>query len=110
MPTRINHDLTVFKNFAIHGDQKIQFRVGFFNLFNQAWVTTNSAADIDLVLNTTCNVSRQRRAQRRRRRRPTTSATRRRASSYDQNTIDNFGKINLKRGRRVIEFVLKYYF
>ena len=44
MPTRINHDLTVFKNFAIHGDQKIQFRVGFFNLFNQAWVTTNSAA------------------------------------------------------------------
>ena len=29
---------------------------------------------------------------------------------YDQNTIDNFGKVNLKRGRRVIEFVLKYYF
>ena len=56
MPTRINHDLTIFKNFAIHGDQKIQFRVGFFNLFNQAWVTTNSAADIDLVLDTTCNV------------------------------------------------------
>ena len=69
MPTRINHDLTVFKNFAIHGDQKIQFRVGFFNLFNQAWVTTNSAADIDLVLDTTCNVQRQRRAQRRRRHR-----------------------------------------
>ena len=41
---------------------------------------------------------------------PTTSATRRRASSYDQNTIDNFGKVNLKRGRRVIEFVLKYCF
>ena len=53
MPTRINHDLTVFKNFAINGDQKIQFRVGFFNMFNQAWVTTNSAADIDLVLDTT---------------------------------------------------------
>ena len=80
MPTRINHDLTVFKNFAIHGDQKIQFRVGFFNLFNQAWVTTNSAADIDLVLNTDVQRQPQRRAQRRRRRRPTTSATRRRAS------------------------------
>ncbi len=52
----------------------------------------------------------QRRAQRRRWHRPTTSATRRRASSTDQNTIDNFGKVNLKRGRRVIEFVLKYYF
>jgi hypothetical protein len=29
---------------------------------------------------------------------------------YTPQTIDNFGKINLKRGRRVIEFVLKYYF
>ena len=29
---------------------------------------------------------------------------------YDQNTIDNFGKINIKRGHRVIEFALKYYF
>ena len=109
MPTRINHDLTVFKNFASDGDQKIQFSVGFFNLFNQAWVTTNSAADIDLVLNTVCNVTPQRRAQRRRRRR----GQRLRPDAglqYDQNTKDNFGKINLKRGRRVMEFVLKYYF
>jgi hypothetical protein len=109
MPTRINHDLTVFKNFAIHGDQKIQFRVGFFNLFNQAWVTTNSAADIDLVLNTTCNVSRNGV--------PNgvggfsdNVCDPSQGFRYDQNTIDNFGKINLKRGRRVIEFVLKYYF
>ena len=109
MPTRINHDLTVFKNFAITGEQKIQFRVGFFNLFNQAWVTTNSAADIDLVLNTTCNVSRN----------GMPNGAGGTADNvcdptqgfhYDQNTIDNFGKINLKRGRRVIEFVLKYYF
>ena len=27
---------------------------------------------------------------------------------YDQQTTDNFGKINLKRGHRVVEFVLKY--
>ena len=40
MPTRINHDLTVFKNFGITGEQKLQVRVGFFNLFNQAWATT----------------------------------------------------------------------
>jgi hypothetical protein len=109
MPTRINHDLTVFKNFAIHGDQKMQVRVGFFNLFNQAWVTTNSAADIDLVLNTTCNVN--------------VNGVPNGAGgvsnnvcdptkgfAYDQNTLDNFGKINLKRGHRVVEFVLKYYF
>ena len=28
MPTRMNHDLTLFKNFAIHGEQKLQVRVG----------------------------------------------------------------------------------
>jgi hypothetical protein len=109
MPTRINHDLTIFKNFAIKGDQKIQFRVGFFNLFNQAWVTTNSAADIDLVLEGNCNV--------------TVNGVPNgsggfadnvcdptKGFTFTQNTIDNFGKINLKRGRRVVEFVLKYYF
>jgi len=29
---------------------------------------------------------------------------------YTPQTISNFGRINLKRGHRVIEFVLKYYF
>jgi hypothetical protein len=32
-PMRMNHDLTLFKNFQIHGEQKFQFRVGFFNIF-----------------------------------------------------------------------------
>ena len=27
-PTRMNHDLTLFKNFQVHGEQKFQFRVG----------------------------------------------------------------------------------
>ena len=35
-----NHDLTLFKNFTIKGEQKLQFRVGFFNMFNQAFATT----------------------------------------------------------------------
>ena len=30
--------------------------------------------------------------------------------SFTQNTINNFGKINILRGRRIIEFALKYYF
>ena len=30
--------------------------------------------------------------------------------SFTQNTINNFGKINIMRGRRIIEFALKYYF
>jgi hypothetical protein len=30
--------------------------------------------------------------------------------SFTPNTIQNFGKINLKRGHRVIEVAVKYYF
>jgi hypothetical protein len=108
-PMRSNHDLTLFKNFAIKGDQKVQFRVGFFNIFNQAFASTGvDASDINLLLDTTCRV--------------------RVADVPDgagglQNVCDptkgfdftpqtkaNFGKINLKRGHRVIELVLKYYF
>jgi hypothetical protein len=109
-PTRQNHDVTIFKNFAIKGDQKIQFRVGFFNLFNQAYATTAvNASDINLTLDTTCNVLRN----------GIPDGTGALSDgvcdptggfSFTPQTVQNFGKINLKRGRRVIEFVLKYYF
>jgi hypothetical protein len=109
MPTRINHDLTLFKNFQINNTQKVQFRVGFFNLFNQAWATTQTPADIDMVLEANCN-------------RVVNGVPNGIGGvadnvcdptggfSYTANALANFGKINLKRGRRVIEFVLKYYF
>ena len=106
-PTRMNHDLTLFKNFQIHGEQKFQFRVGFFNLFNQAFANTNIGGDINLTLDTRCNVralapdgtgGMQNVCD------PTQGFT------YTPQTVDNFGKINLKRGHRVIEFVFKYYF
>jgi hypothetical protein len=108
-PTRYNHDLTVFKNFAIKGDQKIQFRLGFFNLFNQSFANTNNSADVNLTLDTTCN-------------RIVPSLPNGAGGTatnvcdptggfdYTQQTKDNFGKINLKRGHRVMELVLKYYF
>jgi hypothetical protein len=109
-PTRFNHDLTLFKNFQIKGDQKIQFRVGFFNLFNQAFATTAvNGSDINLTLDTTCNVMRDGIPD-------GTGALRNGVCdptggfSFTPQTVQNFGKINLKRGRRVIEFVLKYYF
>jgi hypothetical protein len=106
-PTRMNHDLTLFKNFQIHGEQKFQFRVGFFNLFNQAFASTAIADDINLKLDTVCNV-----------RALAPDGTGKgqnvcdptQGFSYTKQTIDNFGKINLKRGHRVIEFVFKYYF
>jgi hypothetical protein len=112
-PTRHNHDITLFKNFAIRGEQKLQFRIGLFNIFNQAFATTNiSREDINLTLNTVCNrtVSNV----------PDGSGGFAQDGgavcdptggfSFDQNTLDNFGRVNLLRGRRVIEFALKYYF
>jgi hypothetical protein len=107
-PTRVNQDLTLFKNFKTVGDQKVQFRVGFFNLFNQAFANTNNVADINLVLETTCNVR-------------VTGVPNGAGGTADvcdptkgftftPQTKANFGKINLLRGHRVIEFVLKYYF
>jgi hypothetical protein len=106
-PTRTNHDLTLFKNFTINGDQKVQFRMGFFNLFNQAFANTIIGGDINLTLDTTCRV-----------RGNAPDGTGQTPSVCDPTkgfdftpqTKDNFGKINLKRGHRVIEFVLKYYF
>ena len=109
-PTRSNHDITLFKNFAIHGDQKIQFRMGVFNIFNRAFATTAvTRSDLDLTLETTCN-------------RTVDNVPNGVGGtvnsvcdptggfSFTQNTINNFGKINILRGRRIIEFALKYYF
>jgi hypothetical protein len=108
-PTRFNHDLTLFKNFEIQGDQKIQFRVGFFNIFNQAFANPFIGNDINLTLDTTCNVTRNGI--------PNGSGgvsdnvcDPTQGFSYTPQTTANFGKINLKRGKRVVEFVLKYYF
>ncbi len=107
-PFRTNHDLTVFKNFTIHGSQKLQFRAGFFNIFNAAFAT-RGGADIDLALDAQCN----RRA----------DHVPNGIGGYADGVCDpaggytftdvareNFGKINVKRGHRVVEFVLKYYF
>ena len=108
-PWHMSHDVTIFKNFAIHGDQRLQFRAGFFNIFNMARATTELGNDIDLALETSCN------------RRvnhvpngigdyaddvcdPTGGYT------FTDNTKENFGKINVKRGHRIVELVLKYDF
>jgi hypothetical protein len=106
-PMRTNHDLTLFKNFGIKGDQKLQVRVGFFNIFNMAFANTNIGQDINLTLDTTCRV--QVAAPDGRGNTPTVCDPTR-GFDFTQQTKDNFGKINLKRGHRVIEFVLKYYF
>jgi len=108
-PTRYNHDVTLFKNFDIRGEQKIQFRVGFFNIFNQAFANPFIGNDINVTLDTVCNVTRNGIPD-------GTGAVQDNVCDptqgfrYTPQTIANFGNINIKRGRRVVEFVLKYYF
>jgi hypothetical protein len=109
-PARQNHDLTLFKNFAITGQQKLQFRVGLFNIFNQAFATTSvSREDLVLTLNTECN----------RRVEGVPNGVGGSVGNvcdptggfhFTEGTLADFGKINLLRGRRIIEFALKYYF
>jgi hypothetical protein len=114
-PGRSNFDISFFKNFNITEEKKIQFRTGLFNIFNQAYPTqinvtaTNpTGSDIFLALETVCN---------RTIRRPNGDGGNiadicdpTGGHSFSQNTIDNFGKIQNKRGRRIVEFALKFYF
>lgn len=113
-PSRSNFDVSFFKDFKISESKKIQFRTGFFNIFNQAFptridLTNPNNSDIWLTLNTTCNV--------RAAEVPNGQGGTRTdfcdpagGYSYTQDTIDNFGRITNKRGRRIIEFALKFYF
>ena len=67
-PWHSTHDVTLFKNFAIRGAQRLQFRAGFFNIFNTAYANTNfGSTDVDLALETVCNQPRGPCAERRRR-------------------------------------------
>jgi hypothetical protein len=114
-PGRSNFDISFFKNFNITEEKKIQFRTGLFNVFNQAYPTqfnvTNTTpfgSDIFLALDTVCN---------RRITVPTGDGTNTAGVcdptggfSFTDNTLNNFGKIQNKRGRRIVEFALKFTF
>jgi hypothetical protein len=103
-PWRSYHDLTVFKNFSTGGDTRLQFRAGFFNLFNQAYPWQS---DIDLNLETACNVQVS----------GVPDGTGGTATVCDptagfhftDTTLQNFGRIITKRGHRVIEFALRFF-
>ena len=109
-PARNTHDLTIFKNFGLGGDKKLQIRAGFFNIFNQAFPTYNIGfTDLDLTLQTECNV----------RVNGVPNGSGGMVDNvcdpaggfrFNQNTLENFGNILLKRGRRIVEFAVKFYF
>jgi carboxypeptidase family protein/TonB-dependent receptor-like protein len=114
-PSRSNFDVSFFKNFKISESKSFQFRTGFFNLFNQAYPTNinfgkPNLSDINLTLNTRCNVT-------------VPAGTPNgiggtageicdptQGFSFTQDSINNFGKITNKRGHRIIELALKFYF
>ena len=112
-PGRSNFDISFFKNFNIDETKKIQFRTGLFNVFNQAYptrinVTNPAISDINLSLDTVCN---------RRVTVPTGNGGGTADAcdptggfSFTQNTLNNFGRIVNKRGRRIVEFALKFNF
>jgi hypothetical protein len=114
-PSRSNFDVSFFKNFNFSESKKFQFRAGFFNIFNQAYPTVISntgglgSSDIFLTLNTVCNV----------RRNGVPNGNGGTVDnicdptggfSYDATTLNNFGKIVNKHGRRIVEFAFKFYF
>jgi len=113
-PSRSNFDVSFFKNFNFSESKKLQFRAGFFNVFNQAYPTnividTNNpgASDIYVTINTVCKAKKDV---------PnglggTTNVCDPLAGyDYDQSTKDNFGKVLHKHGRRIVEFAFKFYF
>jgi Carboxypeptidase regulatory-like domain/TonB-dependent Receptor Plug Domain len=129
-PNTMNWDISLFKNFKIKENKNLQFRAGFFNIFNQAFprdLNNNMAgsSDIHLTLNATCV------------RTPVNQTlvladgTQRsfthyipdgdggrasgvcdpsRGFTFNSDTADNFGTITTKRGQRVIELALKFTF
>ena len=121
-PGRSNFDVSFFKNFNISESKKLQFRTGLFNVFNQAYPTqlnpgstTLTGSDIFLALDTVClrrvtvpngngtNTSNPCD--------PTGGFRYTDGRAGDRSdTLNNFGKIVNKHGRRIVEFALKFNF
>ena len=111
-PHRWNHDVSFFKNFQINERQKLQFRTGLFNIFNQAYARDTGAQDINTTLNVICGPGNT----------PVNGVPNgaggttdnicdpRKGLAFDPATIANFGRVNVKRGHRIVEFALKYSF
>lgn len=123
-PTTSNFDMTFFKNFNITESKKLQFRVGFFDIFNQAFAnpdlgdiaglngtslsintlnTINPATGTCFLIdpntpNGTGTVGTQQICD------PTKGFT------IDPNSLSTFGKIVAKHGHRRVELALKFYF
>jgi hypothetical protein len=131
-PSRSNFDVSFFKNFNFSETKKFQFRTGLFNVFNQAYPTridinNPGASDINLQLNTfsldrTKNGSGVIGTPDPNKSCPNNGVpnglggTRdgvcdpTKGFAFTPDTLNNFGKITNKHGRRIVEFAFKFYF
>jgi hypothetical protein len=129
-PRRQNWDISLFKNFKIKESNNLQFRFGFFNVFNQAFPKNidngnASNSDIYLTLATQCVRTPVNQTQvladgtkttftqtLPNRIGGTTSGVcdPSKGFTFTNDTINNFGKITNKRGQRVIEMAVKFTF
>jgi hypothetical protein len=121
-PGRSNFDISFFKNFNISESKKIQFRTGLFNVFNQAYPTqinttstTLSGSDIFLTLDTVCNaritVPNGNGTNTSNPCDPTQGFRFTDGRAGDRSdTVNNFGRVVNKHGRRIVEFALKFTF
>jgi len=104
LPWRTNVDVSLVRSVRLGASRTLQFRVGAFNVFNTAWGTD----DVDLTLDASClvkvaNV-------------PTGTGDVVPGEICDPaggfeltpQTRQNFGKIGLLRGHRIIELAVKY--
>jgi hypothetical protein len=114
-PGRSNFDVSFFKNFKISESKSFQFRSGFFNIFNQAYPTTidlstASNSDIYLRLEANCNVKVKGVPDGKGGTVGDPVCDPTQGFTFTKDTIDNFGKITNKRGRRIVELALKFTF
>ncbi|MFN7927972.1 MAG: carboxypeptidase-like regulatory domain-containing protein [Blastocatellia bacterium] len=107
LPNRNNHDMTLMKNFRFKESKNIQIRAGFFNIFNQAFVTRQ--ADIDLTLQTTCNV-RAASAPNGTGGTVTNVCDPSKGYVFNDTTNQNFGKVITKRGNRRVQLQFRFTF
>jgi hypothetical protein len=83
-PAFQNHDVSLFKNFEFNESRKLQFRWSLYNFVNHPlWYFEPS--DVALDMNFEQGVP-------------------------NQASMENFGKVHMKRGRRLMQFALKFYF
>jgi hypothetical protein len=129
-PNRSNWDISLFKNFKVKETRNLQFRAGFFNVFNQAFPKnldnqTASNSDIYLTLNTTCKRTFVNRnlvlangtvVKQFTQTLPngaggtSNNAIIPNTCDFTEDTKKNFGTITTKRGQRVVELALKFTF